>query len=158
MRSSVPYKWDHRHQQRQKEAFPEFTWNGHLCSVGCSLWRFDFHLPGPLSVFPSLPIPPPFSCASRSKTKRKSVSNSLAIHLLDSVTRIHCAQLPSEIFFSFTFICYKCAYNFFWAKMHSHLYTHACSGTQWCLTLCNSMDFSPPGSSVHSIIPARILE
>ena len=29
---------------------------------------------------------------------------------------------------------------------------------QSCLTLCNPMDFSPPGSSVHGIIQARILE
>ena len=27
-----------------------------------------------------------------------------------------------------------------------------------CLTLCNSMDCSPPGSSVHGILQARILE
>ena len=29
---------------------------------------------------------------------------------------------------------------------------------QVCLTLCDSMDRSPPGSSVHGILPARILE
>ena len=29
---------------------------------------------------------------------------------------------------------------------------------QLCLTLCNSMDCSPPGSSVHGILLARILE
>ena len=29
--------------------------------------------------------------------------------------------------------------------------------TQWCLTLCNPMDCSPPGSSVHGIFPARVL-
>ena len=28
---------------------------------------------------------------------------------------------------------------------------------QWCLTLCNPMDCSPPGSSVHGILQARIL-
>ena len=27
-----------------------------------------------------------------------------------------------------------------------------------CPTLCNSMDYSPPGSSVHGILQARILE
>ena len=32
------------------------------------------------------------------------------------------------------------------------------SVTQWCLTLCNSTDYSPPGSSVHGILQARILE
>ena len=29
---------------------------------------------------------------------------------------------------------------------------------QLCLTLCNFMDCRPPGSSVHGILPARILE
>ena len=32
------------------------------------------------------------------------------------------------------------------------------SVAQSCLTLCNPMDFSPPGSSVHGIFKARILE
>ena len=34
----------------------------------------------------------------------------------------------------------------------------ACMLTQLCLTLCDPMDCSPPGSSVHGISPARILE
>ena len=29
---------------------------------------------------------------------------------------------------------------------------------QSCPTLCNPMDLSPPGSSVHGILQARILE
>ena len=29
---------------------------------------------------------------------------------------------------------------------------------QLCLTLCDTMDCSPPGSSVHGILQARILE
>ena len=29
---------------------------------------------------------------------------------------------------------------------------------QLCLTLCNPMDCTPPGSSVHGILQARILE
>ena len=29
---------------------------------------------------------------------------------------------------------------------------------QLCLTLCDPIDFSPPGSSVHGILQARILE
>ena len=29
---------------------------------------------------------------------------------------------------------------------------------QSCLTLCGPMDYSPPGSSVHGILQARILE
>ena len=30
--------------------------------------------------------------------------------------------------------------------------------TQFCPTLCDPMDFSPPGFSVHGILQARILE
>ena len=29
---------------------------------------------------------------------------------------------------------------------------------QWYLTLCDPMDCSPPGSSVHGILQARVLE
>ena len=29
---------------------------------------------------------------------------------------------------------------------------------QWCPTLCDSLDCGPPGSSVHGILQARILE
>ena len=29
---------------------------------------------------------------------------------------------------------------------------------QSCATLCNPMDYSPPGSSVHGILQARVLE
>ena len=35
---------------------------------------------------------------------------------------------------------------------------HSCSVTQSCLTLWNPMDCNPPGSSVHRIFQARILE
>ena len=33
-----------------------------------------------------------------------------------------------------------------------------CSVTQLCPTLCSSMDYSLPGSSVHGILQARIVE
>ena len=32
------------------------------------------------------------------------------------------------------------------------------ASVQWCLTLCDPMDCSPPGSSVHGTVPARIVE
>ena len=35
---------------------------------------------------------------------------------------------------------------------------HGCLVTQLCLTLCDPMDCSPPGSSVHGILQARIVE
>ena len=36
--------------------------------------------------------------------------------------------------------------------------TCSCSVAQSCLTLCNPIDCSPPGSSVHGILQARILK
>ena len=35
---------------------------------------------------------------------------------------------------------------------------YACSVTQLCLTLCDLMDYSPPGFFVHGIILARTLD
>ena len=34
----------------------------------------------------------------------------------------------------------------------------SCSDAQSCLTLCDPMDCSPPGTSVHGIFQTRILE
>ena len=34
----------------------------------------------------------------------------------------------------------------------------AAKSLQSCLTLCDPMDCSPPGSSVHGILQARVLE
>ena len=34
----------------------------------------------------------------------------------------------------------------------------AAASLQSCLTLCEPMDYSPPGSSVHGLLQARILE
>ena len=39
-----------------------------------------------------------------------------------------------------------------WASVHLHA-----KSLQLCLTLCDPMDYSPPGSSVHRILLARIL-
>ena len=39
-----------------------------------------------------------------------------------------------------------------------HTCMHACSVAQSCLTLCDPMDHSPPGSSVHGTSQVRILE
>ena len=35
---------------------------------------------------------------------------------------------------------------------------HVCSALQSCLTLCDPLDCSPPGFSVHEILQATILE
>ena len=37
-------------------------------------------------------------------------------------------------------------------------YTHYSEVAQSCLTLCHPVDCSPPGSSVHGILQARVLE
>ena len=60
----------------------------------------------------------------------------------------HC-PLWSTFFFFFKMNCgfRFCFFNFC-----------ACSVAQLCPTLCNSMDCNPPGSSVHGISQARILE
>ena len=43
-------------------------------------------------------------------------------------------------------------------KWHIHTVESSCLVTKSCLTLCNPMDYSPPGSSVHGISQARTLE
>ena len=46
-------------------------------------------------------------------------------------------------------------------QMCEPLWVHVCvyvSVAQLCLTLCDPMDCSPPGSSVHGVLQARILE
>ena len=46
----------------------------------------------------------------------------------------------------------------FWCQYYAVLITVCVLVTQLCLTLCNSVDCYPPGSSVHRILQARILE
>ena len=41
--------------------------------------------------------------------------------------------------------------------LRNNVYMYAKS-LQSCLILCNPMDYSPPGSSVHGIVQASILE
>ena len=39
-----------------------------------------------------------------------------------------------------------------------HLKVRVCVRAQSCQTLCDTMDYSPPGSSVHGVLQARMLE
>ena len=48
------------------------------------------------------------------------------------------------------YVAILCGWRGVWGRM--------CWGTQSCPTLCDSTGCSPPGSSVHRIFPARILE
>jgi len=41
---------------------------------------------------------------------------------------------------------------------HTHIYTYISVCAHSCPSLCDSRDYSPPGSSVHGIFQARILE
>ena len=59
------------------------------------------------------------------------------------------------------------AYNSLLKQSHANslkyrLWSPSCYKWKWCrsvdLTLCDSMDCSPPGSSIHGTLQARILE
>ena len=65
-----------------------------------------------------------------------------------SIFFIHCTN---QNHFS---VCFSCVFTFLEIIKHVWL----CSVAQLCLTLCDPMDCSPPGSSVHGIFQARILE
>ena len=43
-------------------------------------------------------------------------------------------------------------------KLSSFTFLHKVLATQLCLTLHNTMDCSPPGSSVHGILQAKVME
>ena len=44
-------------------------------------------------------------------------------------------------------------------SMPTYMFVIMCAKLlQLCLTLCDPMDHSPPGSSVHGIVQARIME
>ena len=56
---------------------------------------------------------------------------------------------------------YVLIYNICFFLTYFTLYVHACMHAQPLQSypaLCNSVDYSPPGSSVHGILQARILE
>ena len=55
-----------------------------------------------------------------------------------------------------TWDCNKCL----WSNVNreSYIYYHKVKVARSCPTLYNRMDYSPPGSSVHGILQARILE
>ena len=82
--------------------------------------------------------------------------------LLPIVTSPNCAHKPH--LFSKSSCCLDLSHSFFSFSAIHHLpflYFHACMCAkllQLCPTLCDPMDCSPPGSSVHGILQARILE
>ena len=62
-------------------------------------------------------------------------------------------QLTTELIQISPFFFFACP-----QFLYVFVYVRACSVTQSCPTLCNSMDSSPPGSSVCEILQARVLE
>ena len=78
-------------------------------------------------------------------------------------------QIPHIIYLVFVFLCLTFSFNNA-LKIYTilpqmaefPLYTYVCVCvnviTQLCLTLCDPMGCSPPGSTVHGILQARILE
>ena len=51
-----------------------------------------------------------------------------------------------------------CFSSLLWKLYNLHVHACTLSHFKLCLTLCDPMDYSPPGSSVHGILQARILE
>ena len=82
--------------------------------------------------------------------------------LLPTDTSPSCAHKP-HLFFQ-VLLLLDLSHSFFsFSAIHhlSFLYLHACMCAelfQLCPTICDSMDCSPPGCSVHGILQARILE
>ena len=66
-------------------------------------------------------------------------------------TKIHIKlRFKHTIFFS-NLCCFNIAYMFAESESESEV-------AQSCPTLCDPVDCSPPGSSIHGILQARILE
>ena len=61
------------------------------------------------------------------------------------------------MFFSLYFLLWS-LYLTMCVCMCIYIYVHACRVALVCPTLCDSVDYSPPGFSVHGILQARILE
>ena len=82
-----------------------------------------------------------------------------------------CIQLDPEASSDFSWVLQACTWvavfplirRSSWSDISLMIVTtkaqcFVCSVAQSCLTLCDSMDCSPPGSSVHGIFQARVLE
>ena len=54
-------------------------------------------------------------------------------------------------------VCFLCTY-YLCEKHYKSITVHTYMNAQSCPTLCNPMDCGPPGSSVHGILQARIME
>ena len=76
---------------------------------------------------------------------------------------LHFQLLASQVIAVFSLVCVllEISYTYMYVCINTHTHTHMymCAKLlQSCLILCDPMDCSPPGSSVHGILQARILE
>ena len=90
-----------------------------------------------------------------------------SLHFFRSCSNISYQRVFSELrlneqFQPYSITVYPYAAIFFFFLFISHTASPRVKWCAWrvqsCLTLCNPTDFSPPGSSVHGILQARILE
>ena len=77
--------------------------------------------------------------------------NDTAMTLLSMSFCLHMCTFFFSIYLRMKFLCY-------WVNMHSLLVLCCAKLLQSCPTLYDPIDCSPPGSSVHGIFQARILE
>ena len=88
------------------------------------------------------------------------------VNVVDHVYWLVCIEQPLPPGNKFHLIMSYCLFNmlsnldwqYFVENFASVFFRHACMHIQSCLTLCDPMDFSQPGSSVHGIFQAKKLE
>ena len=104
---------------------------------------------------------------------RKTVLNGLSVSLTEQLVTLHSCLKSACIFLAS--VCSNTGFTIYilniklsevklkdgvsgGAGWGQYKQGHKSKVTQSCPTLCNPMDCSPPGSSVHGILQARILE
>ena len=75
------------------------------------------------------------------------------------------SSLCTYVYYMYMYIIHT--YMYMYIYIHVYVYTHTYMYimhsikvlvAQSCLTLCDLMDYSPPGSAVHGILQPRVLE
>ena len=90
------------------------------------------------------------------RAELKPPSSELARQILNHWTaRKVLPSASSQTWNCFHTSCFCC---YCWVFFQSHVFKYYMLVTQACQTLCNPMNCSLPGSSVHGILQARILE
>ena len=110
------------------------------------------------------PPPAPPGAVSHSSLPMPMPYSSIRSHFRDPPSPAPSPGLPSGLPQPYTHLCYYCRRQLGHCSvpspaLHQVLEHHyCCSVSKLCLTLCDPADCSPPGSSVHGILQARILE